>query len=116
MRRFLIILVLCAAWLVPQVAHAQNVAPTPLNQGLGEGIEAGQLLAIGAGVIVGSVVLETVAMGHLSSILGGVLGGVVGNWWYNQSRAIPIVNKTVYRESSASGQDLNKLKIVKLLH
>jgi len=114
MRKFLIIFIMGAVWFLPRIGYAQDVVPTPPAQITDAGISPGKLLAIGVGVVVGSVVLETLAMGQLSGIAGGLIGGVIGNWWYNHSEPGPKLNITRYMESSASVEDFKLLKIVRL--
>ena len=42
-----------------------------------------QWLAIGAGVVVGAVVVDALIPADLAYIVGGVVGGYLANVWYN---------------------------------
>ena len=46
-------------------------------------IRPAQWLAIGAGVVVGAVVIDALIPGDLAYIAGGIVGGYLANVWYN---------------------------------
>lgn len=86
MRKAIITGVLATSMLLPAVAHAQAAAPAappaviktePLVV-----IRPAQVLAIGAGVIVGVVVAEALVSTELGLLAGGAIGGYLANIWY----------------------------------
>jgi hypothetical protein len=79
-------------------ASAQQRAPSPspsqpgqmpMMDGMkmmeGMNMNMNKVLAIGAGVVVGAVVLEALAVGDAMVLVGGVAGGLIGAWWYDNS-------------------------------
>src|SRR5258708_7339684 len=76
--------------LLPFAASAQQRAPTPTPtpapQAQGQMMDTVNVhkgLAIGAGVVIRAVVLETLAVGDAMVLVGGVAGGLIGAWWYD---------------------------------
>ncbi len=86
MAKFFSIIVLSLALAVPSLAAAQTrLAPLPVQEqqfDVTNGVDPGQVLAIGAGVIVGTLVGGYVLNFQGASLLGGLAGGLVANWWY----------------------------------
>ena len=94
-------------------ASAQEKGPLPPGQASGTGIDVGRLLAIGVGVIIGSVATEAVVVSRFSGIVGGVTGGLIGGWWYNRARVSPVIDGADYREASGPFDDVNPLPIIR---
>jgi len=71
--------------LVPAVVSAQPAAaaaPETLTEQVFV-LRPAQVLAIGAGFVVGAVVLDAVIPTELGYLVGGVIGGYLANIWYN---------------------------------
>lgn len=69
----------------PVGAYAQpasSAAPTSTTEQLMV-IRPAQWLVIGAGVVVGAVVIDALIPTDLGYIVGGVVGGYLANVWYN---------------------------------
>ncbi len=75
--------VLALSLLVPAVASAQTpAAPAPASEQLIV-MRPAQLLAIGAGVVVGALVFQVAIPTRLGLIAGAVIGGYLGDFWYS---------------------------------
>jgi hypothetical protein len=61
---------------------AASAAPTATTEQLVV-IRPAQWLAIGAGVVVGAVVVDALIPTDLAFIAGGIVGGYLANVWYN---------------------------------
>ncbi len=88
MRKVAILAMLALFGLLPFAASAQQRAPTPTPAPQAQGqmmdsVNVNKVLAIGAGVVIGAVVLETLAVGDAMVLVGGVAGGLIGAWWYD---------------------------------
>src|SRR5260221_9256340 len=81
-----LLLVFCLA--MPNSGHAQQVpslTPDHLMSGRSDeilGISKENAFAIGAGVIVGALVLHLVVPADFTYFAGGILGGLSANLWY----------------------------------
>jgi len=77
---------LAAGLLAPAAVHAQSAPSTTAElQAKTEQIfviRPAQVLAIGAGVVVGVVVIEALIPTELGYLVGGVVGGYLANVWY----------------------------------
>lgn len=85
MQKILLTGMLAAALLVPAAAYAQttSISPTPdAKTDRTLVIQSAQVLAIGAGVIVGAVVAEALISTRIALLVGGVAGGYLANIWY----------------------------------
>ena len=76
--------------MLPLAASAQPrppmppAAPAPVS---GEvTVNLTKIVAIGAGVVIGAVVLEALAAGDAAVLAGGIIGGFVGAWWYDNNQ------------------------------
>ena len=49
-----------------------------------DGVDPGKILAIGAGIVVGTVVVGSAFGFQGAGLVGAVAGGLVANWWYGQ--------------------------------
>ena len=83
MRTALCSAVLALSLLVPAIANAQAAAPASEQAYV---IRPAQLLAIGAGVVVGAVVAEVAVPTRLGLLAGAVIGGYLGDFWYSGSQ------------------------------
>jgi len=109
MLKRLLVLILSASIACAGVAHAQSATPSapngtsttrsggtmampgmpgmPVsNTSSNDAITAGELAAIGVGVVVG-VVLFQGAVWHGMTIMGAMMGGYVGDYFYNAHNA-----------------------------
>jgi len=82
MRNILYSGVLAAGLLLPAMASAQT-APASDQAVV---LRPGQLLSIGAGVIVGALVAEIAVPTRLGLVAGAVIGGYLGDFWYTGSQ------------------------------
>src|SRR5260221_10731978 len=88
-----LLLVFCLA--MPNSGHAQQVpslTPDHLLPGRSDeilGISKENAFAIGAGVMVGALVLHLVVPADFTYFAGGILGGVAANWWYRNGGQAP---------------------------
>jgi hypothetical protein len=88
MRIFALLATLALFGLMPFAASAQQRAPSPPQAPAAQSADSinyNKILAIGAGVVVGAVVFESVAVGDAMVLVGGVAGGLIGAWWYENS-------------------------------
>ena len=85
MRAFASVLALVLVITLPIAASAQQRAPAPQPQQQDQGVPAGKILAIGIGVVLGAVVLDSLLVAEAAPLVGGIVGGFVGAWWYNTS-------------------------------
>ncbi len=95
MSKLLSIVVLSLILVVPSLASAQ-ARLTPLlvqeqQYELSEGIDPGQILAITAGVVVGSVAGGYFLNFQGATLLSGLAGGLVANWWYGGGEDILVL-------------------------
>jgi uncharacterized protein YcfJ len=84
MRKLLLTTVIAALPLVPAVAYAQQ-APVVLveNSVAAEnGLDAGEIIAIAAGAVIGATVFSSALTFRGATLLGAVAGGAIGSWWY----------------------------------
>lgn len=78
--------ILALSLLVPVAAQAQSAAaPAPVTD-TSIVLRPGQLLAIGAGVVVGALVAQVAIPTRLGLVAGAVLGGYLGDFWYSGSQ------------------------------
>ncbi len=81
-----LLLVFCLA--MPNSGHAQQVpslTPDHLMSGRSDeilGISKENAFAIGAGAMVGALILHLVVPADFTYFAGGILGGFAANWWY----------------------------------
>ncbi len=87
MRNFVYSGVLSLSLLVPVAANAQTPAapPAPANEQYLV-LRPAQLLAIGAGVVVGALVFQVAVPTRLGVLAGAVVGGYLGDFWYSGSQ------------------------------
>jgi hypothetical protein len=75
--------VLMAILTAPVAAYAQPAARAPTGPiGLEFTIQPTQWLAIGAGVVVGAVLLDVILPTNVAYVVGGAFGGYLANAWY----------------------------------
>ena len=79
MRRIAILTLILVCLFCPAVSRAQ--APVPQSEVI-FGMTAEQVAMVGAGVVVGALVLHVLAPGDLTLFAGGIAGGLIANWWY----------------------------------
>jgi hypothetical protein len=87
MRNIALLAMLVLFGLMPFAASAQQRAPAapPAQAQAADSVNYNKILAIGAGVVVGAVVFESVAVGDAMVLVGGVAGGLLGAWWYENA-------------------------------
>ena len=85
--------VLAISLLVPAMASAQAATPAPAAPAPAAPaseetlvLRPTQLLAIGAGVVVGALVAEVAVPTRLGLLAGAVIGGYLGDFWYTGSQ------------------------------
>lgn len=76
--------ILALTLLVPVMASAQGPA-APANEQLIV-LRPGQLLAIGAGVVIGALAFQVAVPSRLGLLAGAVIGGYLGDFWYTGSQ------------------------------
>jgi hypothetical protein len=86
MQKTLLAGILAASVVAPTAVYAQ---PTPAAPAVSDPkteqvfvVRPAQVLAIGAGVVVGIVVMEALIPTELGYIAGGIVGGYLANVWY----------------------------------
>jgi hypothetical protein len=86
MRKIVYSGILAASLLAPVAASAQTPAPAaPATEQLIV-LRPGQLLAIGAGLVVGALAFQVAVPTRLGLIAGAVIGGYLGDFWYTGSQ------------------------------
>ncbi len=78
--------VLALSLLAPAVASAQTPASPAPAAPVSEQLivmRPAQLLAIGAGVVIGALVFQVAVPTRLGLIAGAVIGGYLGDFWYS---------------------------------
>ena len=70
---------------MPAAAQAQAAGPAPASEELIV-VRPSQLLAIGAGVVVGALVAQVAVPTRLGLLAGAVIGGYLGDFWYSGSQ------------------------------
>jgi hypothetical protein len=83
MRNMVLIGLLATGLAVPVAAYGQTTPPAAKQSTNTEVAIDPQWLAIGAGVVVGAVVLELVLDTDVAFIIGGVVGGYLASVWYS---------------------------------
>jgi hypothetical protein len=83
MRKLLLTAAVVALPLGPAVAYAQQ-APVVLvqNSAAESGMDAGKIIAVTAGAVIGATVFSSALTFRGATLLGAVAGGVIGSWWY----------------------------------
>lgn len=76
--------ILALSLLLPVAAQAES-APAPASEQLIV-LKPSQLLAIGAGVVVGALVAQVAIPTRLGLLAGAVIGGYLGDFWYTGSQ------------------------------
>lgn len=91
MRHIVLSAALALSLLAPLAARAQTAAPPPAPAAAAAPAPAseammvlrpGQLLAVGAGIVAGALVLQVAVPTRFGALVGAVLGGYLGNLWY----------------------------------
>jgi hypothetical protein len=82
------LVVLLAAWLLaPIVSYAESAPPAAAAPAVKSDqifvLRPAQLLAVGAGVVVGAALIEALLPTELGYIVGGAVGGYLANIWYS---------------------------------
>ncbi|MBI1774070.1 MAG: hypothetical protein HYR63_01860 [Proteobacteria bacterium] len=95
MRRLLTIAFVAMIALLPVSGYAQQAAPAPAPAmpQLG-GLSGGKALAIGAGILVGAVIVSTPLSVRGATLLGALAGGVLASWWYDERSAALALDPT----------------------
>lgn len=75
--------VLAACLIAPAVVHAQPVPPAAASTSHTMVIRPSQILAVGAGAIVGAAVFEGLASSELGYLAGVFVGGYLAGVWYD---------------------------------
>ncbi|NQV99577.1 MAG: hypothetical protein HQ483_07755 [Rhodospirillales bacterium] len=109
--KFLTAFLLGVVLLLPQAGAAQENGPPPAPAEAASGLDMGRLLAIGAGVVVGSVIMESLGVGRLPVFVGSVAGGLIGRWWYISALERPTINQAQFREASVPANSSHLLKM-----
>ena len=84
MHKAVLVGLLATSLAAPVGAYAQpapSAAPTSATEQIMV-IRPAQWLAIGAGVVVGAVVIDALIPTDLGYIVGGIVGGYLANVWY----------------------------------
>lgn len=93
MRKILAALAISMIAVVPIAAQAnEHVIPVQMQGSAGDGSDVSKVVAIGAGIVIGAVLVSSAMTLRGATILGAVAGGLLGNWWYNQHYASPQMN------------------------
>lgn len=106
MRNMIMTVLLVGCLAAPTGAFAQGApADTPTTKGYIDWNDSQQLATVGAGIVVGALVLHLVVPGDLTYFAGGVVGGLIANWWYRNGGAEQVhalVNPTVLEKAKAA--------------
>ena len=98
MRRVFAVLAVSMIALVPTSSYAQQQrAPQSAHEEMMEhsgGFDGAKALAIGAGIIIGAVIVSSPMTVRGVTILGAVAGGLLANWWYNERNSPPGIDAT----------------------
>src|SRR5713226_5962060 len=88
MPRLIFALVVGFCLAMPNSGHAQQaprlILDSPSSERSNEilGVSKENAFAIGAGVVVGALVLHLVVPADFTYFAGGIVGGFAANWWY----------------------------------
>jgi len=95
MHKAIIVGLLATGLSMPVAAYAQPAAPAaarPSEEVVV--IRPSQWLAIGAGAVVGAVLLDVILPSNVAIVVGGVVGGYLANVWYG-GREVQVQMTTV---------------------
>jgi hypothetical protein len=87
MRKLLLSTTIVLLGLSPAIAYADQQLIIPVQQSVpsapsSDGMDGGKVLAIGAGIVIGSAIFSSALSFRGATLLGAVAGGLIGSWWY----------------------------------
>ena len=87
LRKPIMMLMVACLGVAPLAARAGQPFALPVQQSAPSGpandaVDSNKILVIGAGVIIGYVLVSTMWTIQGTTLLGAVAGGLIGNWWY----------------------------------
>jgi hypothetical protein len=87
MRKLLLSTTIVLLGLSPAIAYADQQLIIPVQQSVpsapsSDGLDGGKVLAIGAGIVIGSTIFSSALSFRGATLLGAVAGGLIGSWWY----------------------------------
>jgi len=87
MRKLLLMITVATLGLAPAIAYADQQLIIPVQQSVpsapsSDGMDGGKVLAIGAGIVIGSAIFSSALSFRGATLLGAVAGGLIGSWWY----------------------------------
>jgi hypothetical protein len=87
MRKLAPVIMIAALAAAPVAARAEGPIIIPVQQSESptvdtDGIDAGRLIAIGAGVVIGGAIGASTLTFRGATLVGAVAGGLIGAWWY----------------------------------
>ena len=96
MRKVLAILAIFTIAVLPVSAYAQQRNPHQAHEEASEasGFDSGKALAIGAGIVIGAVIMGSPVTVRGATMLGAIAGGLLANWWYNERNSPPALDAT----------------------
>ncbi len=92
MRRFIAIILVAMVAAFPFATCAQQAAPQPAPDAMGLG--SGKALAVGAGILLGVLIVSTPMAVRGTTLLGALAGGILASWWYNEHAAALALDPT----------------------
>ncbi|MSO65857.1 MAG: hypothetical protein EXQ85_08700 [Alphaproteobacteria bacterium] len=107
MRNLIFVGLLAGCLALPIPALAQTAAPDANPTASLFGMSAEEAATIGAGVIVGAIVLHFVVPGDFAYLVGGVAGGYLAAWWYrhrNDEQVRAMLHPTVSADALRHAQ------------
>jgi hypothetical protein len=87
MRKSVMILMIACLAMAPLAARASQPLALPVQQSAPSGpandaVDTNKILVIGAGVIIGYLLVSTVWTIQGTTLVGAIAGGLIGSWWY----------------------------------
>jgi hypothetical protein len=83
----------------PVAARAEAPAIIPVQSGGagvadGSGVDAGKLIAIGAGLVIGGAIGASTLTFRGATLVGAAAGGIIAAWWYGDGdETVPLNTK-----------------------
>ena len=86
MRKLAPVFMIAALAAAPVAARAEGPVIIPIQSSTVEvetdGVDAGKLIAIGAGVVVGGAIGASTMTFRGATLVGAAAGGLIAAWWY----------------------------------
>ena len=111
MRLMMIMGVLLVFTMLAPPAVAQSTPPVVVASETGiMGMTRGQVVAIAAGAVVGSIVVHAFVPGDFTALIGGIGGGLLADWWYNNGGSDTLRASIRYAPQEVKNQPVARMR------